>query len=71
MSLCGVGWNCTGCVLRWLPQQKCDTIYITPGSPWENPYIESFFNKLRQECPTYYVFGNVQEAHSICDQWRR
>lgn len=58
-------------VQRWLPQQSCQTIYITPGSPWENPYIESFFDKLRQECLNCYLFGNVQEAQSICEQWRQ
>jgi putative transposase len=58
-------------VQRWLPQQHCDTIYITPGSPWENPYIESFFDKLRQECLNGYLFVNVQEAQSICEQWRQ
>jgi hypothetical protein len=58
-------------VRRWLPQQNCQTIFITPGSPWENPYIESFFDKLRQECLNCYLFGNVQEAQNICEQWRQ
>lgn len=58
-------------VRRWLPQQHCQTIFITPGSPWENPYIESFFDKLRQECLNCYLFGNVQEAQHILEQWRQ
>lgn len=58
-------------VQRWLPQQECQTIYITPGSPWENPYIESFFDKLRQECLNCYLFVNVQEAQQLCEQWRQ
>jgi putative transposase len=40
-------------IQQWLTDNHCQTIYMEPGSPWENPYIESFksFNgKLRAEC---------------------
>ncbi len=34
----------------WLEQKQVKTIYITPGSPWENGHIESFHGKLQDEC---------------------
>jgi putative transposase len=37
-------------VCEWLKENGCQTVFITPGSPWENGYIESFFDKLRDEC---------------------
>jgi len=57
-------------VQGWLAQRQCQTIYITPGSPWENPYIESFNGKFRAECLDRYVFVNVQEAQEIAENWR-
>jgi transposase InsO family protein len=43
-------------VQEWLAQNGCQTIYITPGSPWENAYIESFIGKFRKECVDRYLF---------------
>ena len=57
-------------VQEWLAQHACKTIYITPGSPWENPYIESFIGKFREECLDRYLFENVQEAQEIAEHWR-
>ena len=57
-------------VERWLAGGQCKPIYITPGSPWENPYIESFIGKLRQECLDRYLFVNVREAREIVENWR-
>lgn len=37
-------------VREWLADSGCKTIVIEPGSPWENPYIESFNGKLSDEC---------------------
>jgi transposase InsO family protein len=34
----------------WLAQKAVKTIYITPGAPWENACIESFHDKLGDEC---------------------
>jgi len=58
-------------VRKWLREKKCSTIYITPGSPWENPYIESFHDKLREECLSRYLFANVREAQEIVEAWRQ
>ena len=48
-------------VRAWLGAKGCETIFITPGSPWENPFIESFNGKLRTECLNRHVF----ETHAI------
>jgi putative transposase len=60
-----------GVVQKWLEAAGCGTLYITPGSPWENPYIESFQGKLRDECLNREVFYNGREAQVIVEEWRR
>lgn len=54
----------------WLKSKGVKTIYITPGSPWENAYIESFHDKLRDECLNRELFGSLLEARIIIEQWR-
>ena len=54
----------------WLMAGRIGTIYITPGSPWENAYIESFHDKLRDECMNRELFGSLREAQVILEQWR-
>ena len=49
-------------VYQWLKESGCQTLFINPGSPWENGYIESFFDKLRDECLNREVFRNGKEA---------
>lgn len=58
-------------VRKWLKKQNIETIFITPGSPWENPYIESFFDKLRSECLNREYFFSVTEANVILEEWRK
>ena len=58
-------------VQTWLAQRACQTIYITPGSPWENPFIESFIATLRRECLDRYLFTNGREARHIIEAWRQ
>ncbi len=53
----------------WLKARNVKTIYITPGSPWENAYIESFHDKLRDECMNREVFGSLWEARVVIEQW--
>ena len=55
----------------WLKAKQVKTIYITPGSPWENAYIESFHDKLRDECLNREIFGCLKEARVVIEQWRR
>lgn len=54
----------------WLGENRCQAIYIEPGSPWENPYIESFNGKLGAECLDRYVFANGREAREIITDWK-
>jgi transposase InsO family protein len=57
-------------VQDWLAERNCQTLYITPGSPWENPYIESFIGKFRKECLDRYLFFNLRETQTIIEDWR-
>lgn len=57
-------------VKDWLAERKIATLYINPGSPWENSHIESFHDKLRDECLNRELFGSRLEAQIILEQWR-
>ncbi len=54
----------------WLKQRAIKTLYIKPGSPWENGHIESFHDKLRDECLNRELFGTLAEARVILESWR-
>jgi putative transposase len=54
----------------WLKEKEVKTIYIKPGSPWENGHIESFHDKLRDECLNRELFGSLLEARIILEGWR-
>ncbi len=58
-------------VCQWLAESGCQTLFINPGSPWENGYIESFIDKLRDECLNREVFRNGKEARVIVEAWRQ
>jgi putative transposase len=47
------------------------TLYIEPGSPWENGYCESFNGKLRDECLNGEIFYSLKEASIVIEQWRK
>lgn len=55
---------------NWLDEKDCKTIFITPGSPWENGYIESFNGKFRDECLNCELFENGRQAQIIAENWR-
>ena len=55
----------------WLRSRSVKTIYIEPGAPWENAYIESFHDKLRDECLKREIFGSLLEARVVIEEWRR
>jgi len=57
-------------VRGWLERLGVKTLYIEPGSPWENGYIESFNGKLRDELLNGEIFDTVTEARVIIEQWR-
>lgn len=54
----------------WVKEAEVETIYIEPGSPWENPYIESFNGTFRDECLNRDIFGSILEAKIITEEWR-
>jgi putative transposase len=54
----------------WLYEQGVHPVYIEPGSPWENGYIESFNGKFRDECLEEELFWSRGEAQVIVDWWR-
>ena len=58
-------------VCQWLKESGCQTLFIKPGSPWENGSIESFNDKLRDECLNREVFRNGKEAQATVENWRQ
>ena len=57
-------------VQRWLAQNQIKTIYIDPGSPWKNAWIESFNGKLRDEQLNGQQFDSLLEAQVLTEDWR-
>ena len=57
-------------VRKWLDQADVKTLFIAPGSPWENGYVESFNGKLRDELLNGELFLSLAEARWIIDRWR-
>lgn len=57
-------------VRKLLKDMEVKTLYIEPGSPWENAYIESFNGKLRDELLNRELFLNLVEARYVMEQWR-
>ena len=55
---------------QWLGNLGTGTLYIEPGSPWENGYCESFNGKLRDECLNGEIFYSLKEAQIVIEQWR-
>ena len=56
---------------RWLQRIGVKTVYIEPGSPWENGYIESFNGKLRDELLNGEIFDTILEAKVLTEMWRK
>ena len=55
---------------QWLAKVGTGTLYIEPGSPWENGYRESFNGKLRDECLNGEIFYSLKEAQIVIENWR-
>ena len=56
---------------EWLARLEVGTLYIEPGSPWENGFIESFNGKLRDELLNLEVFDTLPETQVLVERWRR
>ena len=57
-------------IRQWLRDLGVKTLYIEPGSPWENGYIESFNGKLRDELLNGEIFTTLFEAQVLIENWR-
>lgn len=59
-----------GRIVAWLSQAKVPTLYIEPGSPWENGCVESFHGCVRNELLESELFMCLAEARRLSGQWR-
>lgn len=57
-------------VREWLGRLGVTTLYIEPGSPWENGYIESFNARLRDELLNGEIFYSLEEVRCVTGWWR-
>lgn len=53
----------------WAYEKKIEHIFIDPGRPMQNGYIESFNGRLRDECLNQHWFKNITEAREIIMRW--
>jgi transposase InsO family protein len=58
-------------IREWLGRLGVTTLYIAPGSPWENGYVESLIGKLRDELLNGEIFYTLKEAQVLIERWRR
>jgi putative transposase len=57
-------------VQKWLRKSGVETLYIAPGSLWENGYIESFNSRPRDELLNRELFLSIDELRYVADRWR-
>ncbi|MCH7640270.1 MAG: IS3 family transposase [Bacteroidetes bacterium] len=60
-----------GLIREWLNRVDVDTLFIEPGSPWENGYVESFNGKFRDEFLDREILYTLQEAKVLIERWRK
>ena len=56
---------------QWLAEQAIKTIYITPASPWENGFVESFHSRFRDECLNREQLWTLTEARVVIEDFRQ
>jgi len=54
---------------EWLKEQEIKTLYIDPGCPWQNGYVESFHDKFRRECLGREIFYTLSECRVVVKDW--
>jgi transposase InsO family protein len=57
-------------VQQWLAENRIKTIYIEPGSPWQNGFVESFHGRFRDECLNREQFWTLTEARVVIEDYR-
>ena len=69
---CDNGPELTADALRdWCRFSKAGSAYIEPGSPWQNPYVESFGSRVRDELLAVELFSCLPEAQVVIEDWRQ
>jgi putative transposase len=69
---CDNGPELTANALRdWCRFSKAGSAYIEPGSPWQNPYVESFGSRIRDELLAVELFSCLAEAQVLIEDWRQ
>jgi putative transposase len=69
---CDNGPELTANALRdWCRFARAGSAYIEPGSPWQNPYVESFGSRVRDELLSAELFSCLAEARVLIEDWRR
>lgn len=58
-------------IISWAQEETIKWVYIQPGKPMQNGYIESFNGKLRDECLNENMFETVTEAKIVVERWRK
>jgi len=58
-------------VQQWLAEQQIKTIYIEPGSPWQNGFVESFHGRFRDECLNREQLWTLTEARVVIEDYRQ
>jgi putative transposase len=68
---CDNGPELTANALRdWCRFNRAGSAYIEPGSPWQNPYVESFGSRIRDELLAVELFDSLAEAKLLVEDWR-
>jgi putative transposase len=57
-------------ILRWQEERGIEWHYIAPGKPQQNGFAESFIGRLRDECLNEHLFGSLNEARRLINEWR-
>jgi transposase InsO family protein len=57
-------------IREWLSNLSVGTLFIEPGSPWENGYVESFNGRMRDELLDREIFYTLKEARHLIEMWR-
>ena len=57
-------------LIDWCTLAGTSTAYIDPGSPWQNPYVESFHSRVRDELLDVEAFSCLTEAQVLIEDWR-
>jgi len=57
-------------IQSWLKKLQIETLYVTPGSPWENGFVESFHSRLRDEFLALEEFESLRAARTLTQLWK-